>query len=106
MLKVVIHVDEIAKVTMAIGNCRNLLAVEPTASVVMVVNGPAITTLTTGMWQPLLIELPQITVDACHNAMVSHQVAVEDLAAGVTVVPAGVVRIVELQNQGYAYLKP
>jgi len=106
MLKVVVHVDEAAKVAMAIGNCRNLLVAEPTATVVIVVNGPAITTLMTTEWLPLLTGLPQVAINACHNAMVSHQMTADDLPVKVTVVPAGVVRIVELQMHGYAYLKP
>jgi len=71
-----------------------------------VVNGPAITTLTTGAWEPLQQTLPQVEIDACHNAMASHQMTAAQLPAHVTVVPAGVVRIVDLQAVGYAYLRP
>lgn len=106
MSNVVIHVDEPQKVAMAIGNSRNFLALRPTSTLVIVVNGPAITTLTTGAWDALLTDLPQVEVDACQNAMRSHQLTAADLPTGVTVVPAGVVRLVELQEQGYAYLKP
>ncbi|WP_125766638.1 DsrE family protein [Lapidilactobacillus wuchangensis] len=106
MVKVVIHVDEAVKVQLAIGNVQNLLAALPTSEVIVVVNGPAITTLPAGAWANLLKQLPQVELDACHNAMVSHQITATDLPAGVTVVAAGVVRIVELQGQGFAYLKP
>ncbi|RRK11088.1 hypothetical protein D1831_03855 [Lactiplantibacillus garii] len=106
MSKLVVHVDEPAKVGMAIGNVRNFLALRAMSTVVIVVNGPAITTLADGKWAPLLTTLPQVELDACHNAMASHQLTAADLPAGVTVVPAGVVRLVELQEQGYAYLKP
>ncbi|WP_421545949.1 hypothetical protein ACLHK0_09685 [Lactiplantibacillus plantarum] len=40
------------------------------------------------------------------NAMVSHQMTAAQLPASVTVVLAGVVRIVDLQAVGYAYLRP
>lgn len=105
MVKVVVHVDEAAKVHLAIGNVRNLLAAEP-ASEVVVVNGPAITTFPAGAWADLLNQVPQVELDACHHAMVSNQIAATDLPAGVTVVAAGVVRIIELQEQGFTYLKP
>lgn len=106
MAKVVVHVDEAAKVVMAQGNVQNLLAALPASEVIMVVNGPAITTLTTGDWTAFMSANPQVEVDACHNAMNSHHLAPADLPAGVQVVPAGVVRIVELQALGFAYLKP
>ena len=97
MTNLVVHVDEPAKVATAISNVQNFLAARPTSTVVVVVNGPAITTLATGAWKPLQQTLPQVEIDACHNAQ---------LPASVTVVPAGVVRIVDLQAVGYAYLRP
>lgn len=105
-MKVVVHVDEAAKVALAIGNVQNLLAARPNSEVIVVVNGPAITTLTTGDWAPLLTGTPQVEVEACQHAMNSHQVTSADLPATVTVVPAGVVRLVELQSLGFAYLRP
>ena len=102
MTNLVVHVDEPAKVATAISNVQNFLAARPTSTVVVVVNGPAIPTLATGAWKPL----PQVEIDACHNAMVSHQMTAAQLPASVTVVPAGVVRIVDLQAVGYAYLRP
>ena len=50
-----------------------------------------------------------ITFSACANTMAkmeekSGQKVV--LVEGVRVVPAGVLRILELQEQGYAYLRP
>ncbi|ETY73814.1 DsrE family protein [Lactiplantibacillus fabifermentans] len=106
MAKVVVHVDEAAKVAMAQGNVQNLLAALPTSEVIIVVNGPAITTLTTSDWSAFMSANPQVEVDACRNAMNSHQLVPADLVTGVQVVPAGVVRIVELQALGFAYLKP
>lgn len=106
MSKVVFHVDEADKVDLVIGNVRNFLTARPTSTVVIVVNGPAIMTLTTTVWEAMLTELPQVEIDACHNAMAGHQLTAADLPVTVTVVPAGVVRLAELQEQGYAYLKP
>ncbi|MFB9770133.1 DsrE family protein [Lactiplantibacillus modestisalitolerans] len=106
MSQIVVHVDEVAKVALAIGNVKNFLKARPTSTVVVVVNGPAITSLITGAWQPLLTQLPQVEVDACANALASHHLTAQQLPATVQVVPAGVVRIIELQEQGYAYLRP
>ncbi|POD83192.1 DsrE family protein [Lactiplantibacillus plantarum] len=85
MTNLVVHVDEPAKVATAISNVQNFLAARPTSTVVVVVNGPAITTLVTGAWKPLQQTLPQVEIDACHNAMVSHQMTAAQLPASVTV---------------------
>lgn len=106
MTNLVVHVDEPEKVSMAISNVRNFLDLRPTSTVVIVVNGPAITTLTTPAWNDMLQDLPQVEVDACHNAMASHHIQADQLPDGATVVPAGVVRLVDLQDAGYAYLRP
>jgi intracellular sulfur oxidation DsrE/DsrF family protein len=51
----------------------------------------------------------EITFSACENTM-KHMVKKSgkevELVDGVRVVPAGVLRILELQEQGYAYLRP
>ncbi|WEE34925.1 DsrE family protein [Lactiplantibacillus paraplantarum] len=106
MTNLVVHVDEPAKVAMAISNVQNFVAVRPTSTVVVVVNGPAITTLITSAWDALRQALPQVEIDACHNAMASHQISKAQLPSTVTIVPAGVVRIADLQAEGYAYLRP
>lgn len=104
MTKVVVHVDDPKRVALAVGNVQNLRVALPATEVIVVVNGPAITSLTTAAWQPLLAA--GVEIDACHNAMVSHQLTASMLPAGVVVVPAGVARIVTLQASGAAYLKP
>ena len=106
MTNLVVHVDEPAKVAMAISNVQNFVAARPTWTVVVVVNGPAITTLTTSAWDELWQTLPQVEIEACHHAMVSHQITAAQLPASVTVVPAGVVRIADLQAEGAAYIRP
>ncbi|MFC6164079.1 hypothetical protein ACFP3T_05275 [Lactiplantibacillus dongliensis] len=106
MAKVVVHVDDVDKVETAFSNVHNLITTLPTSEIVIVVNGAAVTTLVDVMWTEFMQDNPQVEVDACHNALVSHQVEVADLVAGVRVVPAGVVRIVELEELGFRYLKP
>ena len=53
-----------------------------------------------------MTDLPQVQVEACHHALDSQHLTPAQLPAGVHVVAAGVVRIVELQAQGFLYLKP
>ena len=42
----------------------------------------------------------------CANALAEHEVAHESLWPGCEVVPAGLVEVVRLQRQGFAYIKP
>lgn len=43
---------------------------------------------------------------ACRNATTKFGIADADLLDCVTVVPAGIVEVVDLQRKGFAYLKP
>lgn len=50
-----------------------------------------------------------ITFDACHNTMMAMKKKtghLPKLIKGVKVVPAGVGRIVELEEKGYSYIRP
>jgi uncharacterized protein len=44
------------------------------------------------------------SVEICHSAMKSHGWKAEDVMPGVTIVHDGYTRLVQLQNQGYAYI--
>jgi intracellular sulfur oxidation DsrE/DsrF family protein len=51
----------------------------------------------------------QVAFAACNNtknAMEKREGKPVPLMAEATIVPAGVVRLIELQEQGYAYVKP
>ena len=45
-------------------------------------------------------------MDACQNTMRRQSIKPEDLIEGLTPVPSGVVRVMELQEKGYAYIRP
>jgi intracellular sulfur oxidation DsrE/DsrF family protein len=44
------------------------------------------------------------SVEICHSAMKGHGWKPEDVMPGVTIVHDGYTRLVQLQNQGYAYI--
>jgi hypothetical protein len=44
--------------------------------------------------------------DACQITMTRQKIDSKDLVEGATPVPSGVVRVMELQEAGYAYVKP
>lgn len=47
-----------------------------------------------------------VKVAACENTMRNQKLVKDDMLAGVSYVPAGVVEIVQRQQKGWAYLRP
>jgi intracellular sulfur oxidation DsrE/DsrF family protein len=108
---VVFHLDEIDKTEMAIKNILNLLADDSIdiAHVALVVNGDAIITLAgNSLWESDILRLIQKEVEiyACRNAMQSKGLVESRLIPGVVSVPSGVGRLVLLQANRYAYIRP
>ncbi len=114
--KLVIQVSTDDKRTqnIALNNAINLqkaLGVDNVA-IEIVAYGPGLSMLTAGNEQEKRVAslaMQDITFSACGNTMdklkkKSGKMPV--LVEGVAVVPAGVMRIMELQQQGYAYVRP
>ena len=110
-----VHVDlpDESRFVMALGNINNYLAAlngEP-CTVVLLANGGAARFLAREKTtrKPEAIEkLAQAGVSfrVCANAMKKVPITKEDLLPCVEVVPAGVVEIVRLQREDFAYIKP
>jgi intracellular sulfur oxidation DsrE/DsrF family protein len=47
-----------------------------------------------------------LRIDACQITLKRQKLDVRDLIEGLTAVPSGVARVMELQELGYAYVKP
>jgi hypothetical protein len=47
-----------------------------------------------------------LRVDACQITLERQKIEIRDLLEGLTAVPSGVTRVMELQELGYAYVKP
>ncbi|NLM65767.1 MAG: sulfur reduction protein DsrE [Enterococcus sp.] len=103
-MKVVFHLSELEKWSMAQGNIKNLLAIDATIEVVLLVNGPAIKGYFATEQAPF-IEDTNVKLWACRNALRSNHLDETALSKKITVVPAGVYALVELQTQGYSYIK-
>lgn len=77
---------------------------------VMVANGPAVKLFTKANAEQAARcrELQGMGLDIrlCRNALTAFAVTEDSLWDNCAVVPAGVVEIVLLQRQGYAYIKP
>lgn len=105
-MKVVFHVDELSKWAVATANIKNLLDLKPDTKIVLLINGIGIQGLELKANQYFISQYPGVSFHACQNAMKKHHMEKEDLPAGVKVVSAGVADLIELQEKGYAYIKP
>jgi len=78
----------------------------------LVVHGPALRTFLArdidpevrGKLETLLAG--GLRFDACQITMTRQKIDLKDLLQGATAVPSGVARVMELQEAGYAYVKP
>lgn len=114
--KVVYHLADSDKVNFVLGNIRNHfdgVGGPDKVTIALVVHGPALKAFQTasaardvahsvGEFKESGLEL-----NACGNTMAAQKVTLKDLLPGfVKADQGGVVRIAELQSQGYVYLRP
>ena len=115
-LKVVYHLNDLDKVSFVLGNIQNHfdgVGGPDHVTIALVVHGPALRSFQTSKANPEITEnfgkLSRAGVGfaACGNTMKSQKVTLKDLLPGfVSAEKGGVVRIAELQSQGYLYLRP
>ena len=115
-LKVVYHLSDLDKVSFVIGNIQNHLdgvGGPDNVTIALVVHGPALKAFHSAGANPDLshhvgqFARDGIELAACGNTMKSQNIGLSDLLPGfVNADKGGVVRIAELQSQGYLYLRP
>lgn len=104
-MKVVFHIDDISKWSELRSNVYNLLKADEEIQVVVLVNGAAIIGYVDTAYQHFFSN-QKISFHACNNAMRAHDLLADQLPKSVRIVPSGVLNLVELQKQGFAYIKP
>jgi intracellular sulfur oxidation DsrE/DsrF family protein len=119
--KVAIQVSENDKALMdlALNNARNVIdyykAKGETAAVEIITYGPGLhmlradTSPVKGRIGPMALEYPSLKLVACGNTQANQSKAEGKevrLLGEAIVAPSGVVRLMELQAQGYAYIRP
>ena len=109
-----VHVDQNdpALLGLALNNIANYMAALPDEKfrVRLVANGPAVQMFKQGVTphDARVAELASkgVTFALCANAIKAFSVDKDALISGCEVVPAGVVELVHLQREGFAYIKP
>jgi intracellular sulfur oxidation DsrE/DsrF family protein len=114
--KVVYHLNESDKVQFVIGNIENHfegVGGPDKVTIALVVHGPALRAFHAATANPDLksrlssLSTAGLELAACSNTMKGQKVTLKDLLPGfVSLEQGGVVRIAELQSQGYVYLRP
>ena len=115
-LKVVYHLSDFDKVPFVIGNIQNHfdgVGGPDHVTIALVVHGPALRAFQSAQATPDLtqhvgqLSKSGLALAACGNTMRSQKIGLADLLPGFVVADkGGVVRIAELQSQGYLYLRP
>ena len=114
--KVVYHLSDLDKVDFVFGNIHNHyvgMGGPDHVRIALVVHGPALKAFHQATATPEAIkrvtELRDqgLQLNACINTMRAQNVTLKDLLPGFIVAEkGGVVRLAELQSQGYSYLRP
>jgi uncharacterized protein len=115
-LKVVYHLNDLDKVNFVLGNIQNHfdgVGGPDNVTIALVIHGQALKAFHAASANPDVTKRvgqfskAGLEMAACGNTMKSQHVTVNDLLPGfVAAEKGGVVRIAELQSQGYLYLRP
>jgi uncharacterized protein len=115
-LKVVYHLSDAEKVNFVLGNIRNHIdgvGGPDHVTIALVVHGPALKAFHGEKAGPDIskrvgeFSKDGVEFDACGNTMKAQNITLADLLPGfVSAEKGGVVRLAELQSQGYLYLRP
>jgi hypothetical protein len=113
-LKVAYHLSDVDKVNFVLGNIKNHYeGTGGNVDIVLVVHGPAlaafkskgISAAVSGRFAGLVKQ--GLEPQACANTMQGMDISLADLLDGFHAADkGGVVKLAELQSQGYAYLRP
>ena len=115
-LKVVYHLNDLDKVSFVLGNIQNHfdgVGGPDRVTIALVIHGQALRAFHAASANPDIkgrvgqFSKAGLELAACGNTMQSQKVELKDLLPGfVSADRGGVVRIAELQSQGYLYLRP
>ncbi|MGX4802704.1 DsrE family protein [Bradyrhizobium guangdongense] len=115
-LKVVYHLADADKVNFVLGNIQNHIdgvGGPDHVTLALVIHGPALKAFHAAQANPDVgkrisdFSKDGVELAACGNTMKAQNITLKDLLPGfVSAEKGGVVRLAELQSQGYLYLRP
>lgn len=112
-LRVAYHLSDAEKVNFVLGNIQNHIDGPEHVTIALVIHGPALKAFQSAQATPDVskrvgeFSKGGIELAACGNTMKAQNVTLTDLLPGfVSAEKGSVVRLAELQSQGYLYLRP
>lgn len=110
-MKIIVHIDEMAKWPMVLNNLNHLAQAyhAPNNQIELLVNGDAVMGVKANSKEAEKIRhalTSQIVIAVCQNSLTQRKITTEDLLNNSTIVASGVVELVEKQALGYHYLRP
>lgn len=109
---VVFHIDEVMKWPLVLGNIKNFIHEmgDRPYQIDVVVNAEAVLCVWEKEWQidkeVQTLSEQSVRFDFCKKALKGNHIPASALPRAVQMVPSGILRVVELQMDGYAYVKP
>jgi len=106
------HVKKASAVLTNIQNNVDVVGWENIEALELVVHGPGLTPfLKKNITPEVMGKLERLLaggmkMGACQITMKRQKLTMEDIIEGLPPIPSGVVRVMELQEQGYAYVRP
>ena len=113
--KAVFHIDweKRENLVMALNNIKNLFKAVPVEDAVVhvVANGPAVNLFKKDGSQETAWDIQALSEQGvlfllCSNSLNNFGLSPDDLIGCCKTIPAGVVELIRLQNEGFAYIKP
>jgi len=113
--KAVFHIDleDDHRFKLSLGNITNTLAAldETEGDFILLANGPGVKMLAGEKVKELSEQIKTLMAagvrfQACNSALQKYTVDATDLVSGVETIPAGIIGLIDLQNNGFAYIKP
>ena len=115
LYKAVFHInlDDDTPMNQGLNNVTNLLLAIPDHDhdLIVLINGPAVRLVAEDGCDPYIERIKNlkgqgVRFQACRNALNKFDVDPDKLVDECEIIPAGIVALIELQNDGYAYIKP
>ncbi len=114
-VKVVLHIDfdDEKRLLMALGNFKNLLKEinAEGSSLALLANGSSVKLLLKAKADDYKDDINALAASGvkfyvCNNSLNKFDINLDEMLPVCEVVKAGVLKLIELQNDGYAYIKP
>jgi len=101
-LKVVFHVSDLSQISRMMSNVNNILKEDNTITINVVINGDAVTGFTKD--KDLSLN-PKATYFLCNNSLNANNIKKDNILDLTNVTPSGVYKLLNLQLEGFKYIK-